>query len=64
MCGSNDRTLHPLVREIFVVGLLACPEIILCALVGSSSLWPARRSIMARREVSASPPPPLTIATH
>ena len=33
MCGSDDRALHPLVRKIFVVGLLACPKIILCALV-------------------------------
>ena len=30
---SDDKTLHPKVREIFVVGLLSCPEIILCALV-------------------------------
>ena len=30
---SDDKTLHPKVREIFVVGLLTCPEIILCALV-------------------------------
>jgi len=30
---SDDKSLHPKVREIFVVGLLSCPEIILCALV-------------------------------
>jgi len=30
---SDDKALHQKVREIFVVGLLSCPEIILCALV-------------------------------
>ncbi len=30
---SDDKSLHPAVREIFVVGLLTSPEIILCALV-------------------------------
>lgn len=30
---SDDKSLHPAVREIFVLGLLTCPEIILCALV-------------------------------
>ena len=30
---SDDKSLHPAVREIFVVGLLSSPEIILCALV-------------------------------
>ncbi|KAL7487906.1 hypothetical protein ACHAW6_013484 [Cyclotella cf. meneghiniana] len=30
---SDDKVLHQKIREIFVVGLLSCPEIILCALV-------------------------------
>mmetsp|Transcript_10959 Transcript_10959/g.21740 ORF Transcript_10959/g.21740 Transcript_10959/m.21740 type:complete len:2215 (+) Transcript_10959:404-7048(+) len=30
---SDQKPLHQKVREIFVVGLLSCPEIILCALV-------------------------------
>jgi CCR4-NOT transcription complex subunit 1 len=30
---SDDQTLQEKVRELFVVGLLSCPEIILCALV-------------------------------
>jgi CCR4-NOT transcription complex subunit 1 len=30
---SDDKSLHPEVREIFVVGLTTSPEIILCALV-------------------------------
>jgi hypothetical protein len=62
MCGSDNRALHPLVREIFVVG--PAPRSSCARWSGSSSPWPARRGIMARREVSASPPPPLTIATH
>ena len=30
---SDDRSLLPAVREVFIVGLLSCPEVILCALV-------------------------------
>ena len=30
---SDDKTVGPKVRDIFVMGLLSCPEIILCALV-------------------------------